>query len=274
MQAKLQQRIGLIGAGQMATALGQGFIKAGLVAPGDLMASDPAAAARERFAETTGARTTDDNLQVAADADVVFLAVKPQQMGGVLDELHGRITAAQLVVSIAAGVRLEVLAKGLGPEVRLVRVMPNTPCLVGQGACGYCLGPKATDDDARLVGQLLGAVGVCYRVEEKLLDAVTGLSGSGPAFVYLVIEAMSDGGVRMGLPRAVATALAAQTVLGAAQMVLATGDHPGVLKDRVTSPGGTTIAGIKALESGGLRAALIEAVEAAARRSIELAALS
>ena len=274
MQAKLQQRIGLIGAGQMATALGRGFIKAGLVAPGDLMASDPVAGARDRFAQATGAPTTGDNLQVVAASDVVLLAVKPQQMAGVLAELHGKITSAQLVISIAAGLRLEVLAKGLGPEVRLVRVMPNTPCLVGQGACAYCLASEATDDDARLVEGLLGAVGICYRVEEKLMDAVTGLSGSGPAFVYVAIEALSDGGVRMGLPRAVATALAAQTVLGAAQMVLATGDHPAVLKDRVTSPGGTTIAGIKALESGGLRAALIEAVEAAARRSIELAGLS
>jgi pyrroline-5-carboxylate reductase len=154
--------------------------------------------------------------------------------------------------------------------VRLVRVMPNTPCLVGQGACGYCLGENATAEDGRLVEQLLGSVGLAYRVDEKLLDAVTGLSGSGPAFVYMVVEALSDGGVRMGIPRPVATALAAQTVRGAAEMVLATGEHTGVLKDRVTSPGGTTIAGIQALESGGLRAALMAAVEAATRRSIEL----
>lgn len=272
MQAKLPQRIGLIGAGQMATALGQGFIKAGMVAREGVMASDPAADARDRFAQATGARAINDNLEVVAASDVVFLAVKPQQVGAVLAQLHGGITGAQLVVSIAAGVRLETLAMGLGPEVRLARVMPNTPCLVGRAACGYCLGPKATDDDGRLVEQLLSAVGICYRVEEKLLDAVTGLSGSGPAFVYVMIEALSDGGVRMGLPRAVATALAAQTVLGAAEMVLATGDHPAVLKDRVTSPGGTTIAGIRALERGGVRAALIEAVEAATRRSTELGA--
>ena len=158
----------------------------------------------------------------------------------------------------------------VGQAVRLVRVMPNTPCLVGQGACGFCLGEKATDDDGRLVEQLLQSVGLAYQVEEKLLDAVTGLSGSGPAFVYTIIEALSDGGVRMGLPRQVATALAAQTVRGAAEMVLATGEHTGALKDRVTSPGGTTIAGIQALESGGLRAALMAAVEAATRRSTEL----
>jgi len=266
----LKQRIGFIGAGQMATALGQGFVKAELVAGEKIVAGDPVAEARERFARATGGRTTADNLEAVAGADVLFLAVKPQQMAAVLEGLRGKVTAEKLVVSIAAGVRLGVLAEGLGDDVRLVRVMPNTPCLVGQGACGYCLGAKATAEDGRLVDELLGSVGVAYQVDEKLLDAVTGLSGSGPAFVYLVVEALSDGGVRMGLPRPVATALAAQTVLGAAQMVLATGEHTGVLKDRVTSPGGTTIAGIQALESGGLRAALMAAVEAATRRSIEL----
>jgi pyrroline-5-carboxylate reductase len=268
----LKERIGFVGAGQMATALGQGFVKAGLIAGDDLLGSDPLSDARERFALATGGRATADNSQVAARADVLFLAVKPQQMPGVLAELRGKVTAEKLVVSIAAGVRLAVLAEGLGGGARLVRVMPNTPCLVGQGACGYCLGEGATTKDGQLVEQLLASVGVAHQVEEKLLDAVTGLSGSGPAFVYVIIEALSDGGVRMGLPRPVATALAAQTVRGAAEMVLATGEHTGVLKDRVTSPGGTTIAGIEALESGGLRAALMAAVGAATRRSIELGA--
>lgn len=266
----LKQQIGLIGAGQMATALGQGFVKAGLIAPESLLAADPDADALKRFAGVTGGRTTKDNAQVAQESDVVFLAVKPQQMAGVLAGLRGKVTAEELVVSIAAGIRLSVLAEGLGDGARLVRVMPNTPCLVGQGACGFCLGGKATAEDARLVEQLLGAVGIAYQLDEKLLDAVTGLSGSGPAFVYVIIEALSDGGVRMGLPRKVATALAAQTVRGAAEMVAATGEHPGVLKDRVASPGGTTIAGLQALEAGGLRAALMAAVETATRRSVEL----
>jgi len=266
----LTHLIGFVGAGQMATALGQGLVRAGLASPDRLLASDPAPEARERFARATGARAVADNLEVANAAEVLFLAVKPQQIAQVLGELAGRIAGDRLVVSIAAGVRLGLLAERLGPGVRLVRVMPNTPCLVGHGACGYCLGPNATPEDGQLVERILGAVGVAYRVEEKLLDAVTGLSGSGPAFVYVMIEALSDGGVRMGLPRDVATALAAQTLRGGAEMVLATGEHPGVLKDRVASPGGTTIAGLAALEAGGLRAALMAAVEAATRRAVEL----
>ena len=266
----LTQRIGFIGAGQMATALGQGFVKAELVPAANLLAADPVEAARLRFAQATGGRTVVDNLAVVEASDVVFLAVKPQQMAQVAAQLQGKIAAEKLVVSIAAGLRLATLAEGFGGSVRLVRVMPNTPCLVGQGASGFCLGPLATDADGQLVEELLAAVGVAARLDEKLLDAVTGLSGSGPAFVYVMIEALSDGGVQMGLPRNVATALAAQTVRGAAEMVLATGDHPGVLKDRVTSPGGTTIAGIAALESHGLRAALMAAVQAATVRSVEL----
>lgn len=257
----------------MATALAQGLRRAGLASPETLLASDPMPEALERFASITGGRTTTDNRQVVGQQDVVFLAVKPQQVGAALDEMRAEVGPKKLVVSIAAGVRLATLAQGLGnAAVPLVRVMPNTPCLVGQGASAYCLGSHATEQHGRLVKQMLEAVGIAFQVEEKLLDAVTGLSGSGPAFVYVMIEALSDGGVRMGLPRNVATALAAQTVRGAAEMVLRTGDHPGVLKDRVTSPGGTTIAGLQALEIGGLRAALMAAVEAATRRSSELGA--
>ncbi|MBN2476491.1 MAG: pyrroline-5-carboxylate reductase [Pirellulales bacterium] len=266
----LKQRIAFVGAGQMATALGQGFVKGGLLSAENLLASDPQADARKRFSDATGGKTLEDNARAVAEAEVVFLAVKPQQMPGVTAGLKEVVSQRHLVVSIAAGVRLAALADVFGKKARIIRVMPNTPCLVGQAACGYCLGQAATPEDGQVVEKLLGAVGVAYQVDEKLMDAVTGLSGSGPAFVYTIIEALSDGGVRMGLPRAVATALAAQTVRGAAEMVLATGEHTGVLKDRVCSPGGTTIAGIQALESGGLRAALMAAVEAATRRGIEL----
>jgi pyrroline-5-carboxylate reductase len=266
----IKQRIGFIGAGQMATALGRGFVRAELIDAGRLLAADPDPEAKKRFAHTTGGKTTDDNLRVVDQTDVIFLAVKPQQIFGVMDEVRPSLTADKLVVSIAAGVRLETLSAGLGGETRLVRVMPNTPCLVGRAASGYCVSKRATAEDGDLINRLLSAVGIAVAVDEKLMDAVTGLSGSGPAFVYVVIEALSDAGVRMGLPRTVATALAAQTVRGAAEMVLSTGEHTGVLKDRVTSPGGTTIAGLQALEAGGLRTALMAAVEAATLRSREL----
>jgi pyrroline-5-carboxylate reductase len=265
-------RWGFIGSGKMATALIRGMIRAGTAQPGAVSASDPLAAARAALAAETGATVVADNLQVVGRSDVLVLAVKPQSMPQVLDEVRSAVTAGHLVVSIAAGVSLATIAEGLGADRRLVRVMPNTPALVGEGASGYCLGPHARLEDEETVRACLQSVGRAFRVPEPLLDAVTGLSGSGPAFVYVMIEALSDGGVRVGLPRNVATALAAQTVLGAARMVLETGAHTGVLKDQVTSPGGTTIAGLHALERGGLRAALIDAVEAATRRSAELAA--
>lgn len=270
-----ETRFGFVGAGRMATALAKGLLDRGLAMPSQVIASDPSPVAAEQFQRITGGRLADNNLAVAEQADCLFLAVKPQQMGEVLGQLAGRLTRRHLVVSIAAGVPISTMAAALGDGTsgggpRLVRVMPNTPCLIGQGASTYCLGPGATSEDGQLVGRLLEAVGLALEVNEKLLDAVTGLSGSGPAFVYLMIEALSDGGVRMGLPRDVALALAAQTVRGAAELVLSSAQHPAVLKDQVTSPGGTTIAGLQVLEAGGVRGALMAAVEAATRRSAEL----
>lgn len=263
-------RIGFLGAGQMATALARGWRAAGLLAADRALASDPFPEARRAFAEATELWTTENNREVVAASDVVILAVKPQMMSMVLADIRPAVTANHLIVSIAAGVTLRHLADGLGAERRLVRVMPNTPCLVGASASAYAPAETATADDVTLVARLLNAVGLAFRLPEHLLDAVTGLSGSGPAFVYVMIEALSDGGVRVGLPRDVATALAAQTVFGAAKMVLETGEHTGILKDRVTSPGGTTIAGLHALERAGLRAALIDAVVAATLRAAEL----
>jgi pyrroline-5-carboxylate reductase len=261
-------KIGFIGAGQMATALAQGFVRAKLIAPSALAASDAYPAATEKLAKEILGLTVGTNQQVAAQSDVVILAVKPQVMPAIYQDLGGKL-ANKLVVSIAAGLSLEKLCAGLKTD-RVVRVMPNTPCLVGRGASAYALAAGATKEDGELVGKLLASVGTAHQVDEKLLDAVTGLSGSGPAYVYLIIEALSDGGVKMGLPRALATSLAAQTVLGAAEMVLSRNEHPGVLKDAVASPGGTTIAGLATLEDRGLRGALIAAVEAATKRSAEL----
>jgi pyrroline-5-carboxylate reductase len=262
--------IGFLGAGKMATALARGWLMAGLASRDRMLASDPVPQARHSFATETGVRTTADNREVVAAADVLVLAVKPQSMPTLLAEIRSLVTMGHLIVSIAAGIPLRQLSEGLGAERRLVRVMPNTPCLVAASAAGYAAGATATEEDVALVDRLLNAVGRAFRLPESLLDAVTGLSGSGPAFVYVMIEALSDGGVRVGLPRDVATVLAAQTVLGAAKMVLETGSHPGVLKDMVASPGGTTIAGLHALERGGVRAALMDAVECATRRSAEL----
>lgn len=263
-------RIGFIGAGRMATALAGGLIRSEFVPAENVIASDVAEEIRARFAAETGAAVTESNPGVAAHADVIILAVKPQQITDVLNDIRTSITPDHLVVSIAAGVSLASIAAVIGEDRRMIRVMPNTPCLVGACAAAFSPGGTATPADAEFVERMLSVVGVAVGVPEPLLDAVTGLSGSGPAYVYQVIEALSDGGVRVGLPRDVALKLAAQTVLGAAKMVLETGEHPGVLKDAVTSPGGTTIAGLHALERGGLRACLIDAVEAAAARSREL----
>ena len=262
--------IGFIGAGQMATALAKGFLKAGSVSPSSIVACDVYPTAGERFVEQTGGQFAASNAQLASECQVIFLAVKPQQMSQAMADIRTAIRPDHLIVSIAAGVTLKTMASGLGEHVRMIRVMPNTPSLVGCGASALSRGSKATDDDVALIQRLLSNVGIAVEVPEKLMDAVTGLSGSGPAYVYQIIESLSDGGVRMGLPRDTATKLAAATVLGAAQMVLTTGQHPGSLKDAVTSPGGTTIAGLHALERGGLRGILMNAVEAATERAREL----
>lgn len=268
MSAKLN--IGFLGAGKMASALAKGFIYAKIANAEQLVASDPIDAARSTFAEETGAKVTSSNIDVVKAANVLLLAVKPDHVAGVLKEIRGSFNEKHLLVSIAAGVTLAKLEGGLNERARVVRVMPNTPALVGSSATAYALGRNATAEDGRLVQKLFSSVGLAIQLKESLLDAVTGLSGSGPAYVYTIIEAFSDGGVASGLPRDVATRLAAQTVLGSAKMVLETGQHPGALKDMVASPGGTTIEGLHELEKGGLRAALMNAVRAATEKSKKL----
>jgi pyrroline-5-carboxylate reductase len=261
--------IAVIGAGQMGEALIGGWLAAKTVPPDALVATDASAERRDVMKRRFGVRTGSDNRDAASWAEVVVLAVKPQILDEVVKGLSSAL-AGKLVLSIAAGVTIAHLAKLVPKGARVVRAMPNTPVLVRDGVSALSFGAGVTDKDQQLARRLFEAVGRAVVVEERLMDAVTGLSGSGPAYVFLAIEALADGGVKMGLPRTVADLLAAQTVLGAARMVLETGEHPAKLKDRVASPGGTTIAGLHRLEQGGLRAALMAAVEAAAKRSEEL----
>lgn len=265
-----KSNIGFLGAGKMATALARGFVRAEITFPKEIIASARSAATRKCFAGETGAKVTASNAEVLKFANIIFLGVKPAQVAEVLAQQRDNFTRKHLLISIAAGVTLARLEAALPPGVRVIRVMPNTPAHVGEGAAAFALGTKATVADGELAKKLLSAVGVALLVKENLLDAVTGLSGSGPAYVYQFIEALSDGGVASGLPRDVATKLAAQTVLGAAKMVLETGQHPGALKDQVTSPGGTTIEGLHALEKGRLRATVMSAVRAATEKSKKL----
>jgi pyrroline-5-carboxylate reductase len=262
--------IGFLGAGKMATALAKGLLKAELTTSDRLTASDVYPSAREAFARETQSRTVPTNLEVIDHCEVIFVAVKPDQVRNLLNEIRpGLNPARHLLISIAAGVTVAQLEAG-APGIRVIRVMPNTPALVGAGASAYALGSAATKGDGELAQRLLGSVGLAIEVKEKLLDAVTGLSGSGPAYAFLMIEALADGGVAAGLPRDVAQRLAAQTLLGAAKMALETGWHPGELKDAVCSPGGTTIEGVHELEKAGLRAGLMNAVRAAADKSRRL----
>ncbi len=262
----IARNVALIGAGQMAEALIGGFLESGLLTSSRLRATDPSTERRDLVGRRYGISVGSDNREAAAWADVVILAVKPQALPAVVDDLAAAL-AGKLVVSIAAGVPLRQIAERLKSDARLIRVMPNAPALLRAGVSALAVGPTVSEEDAQLARRLLEAVGRVVVVSESLMDAVTGLSGSGPAYAFLMIEALADGGVKMGLPRETAVTLAAQTLAGAAKMWIETGEHPGDLKDRVASPGGTTIAGLHELEKGGLRAVLIKAVEAATERS-------
>ena len=260
-------RVGFIGCGAMARALAGGLADAGL--PTDsLLAADPFPAARDEFERAVGTKALDDNREVVSQADIVVIAVKPGVVPTILADLDPSISGRPLWISIAAGVTLASLRAALPDSARVVRTMPNTPALVGAGATAYFPGPGLDEQDLARVEAILEAAGWCWRApNEGMLDAVTGLSGSGPAYVFLILEALADAGVRQGLPRDVAQELATRTVLGAARLALETGAHPGTLKDQVTSPGGTTIAGLEQLEAHGVRAALYDAVGAATDRS-------
>jgi len=257
----------------MGEALVRGILRAGLMAPESVWATDADPEKLARVAREHGVRPA-TNAEAAAHADTVIVAVKPHFVVPVLEDIGSALKPGTCVISIAAGVPLQVIEGNLPPETPAIRAMPNTPCLIGQGAIALAPGRHATPSHVAEAQRLFGALGLVVTVGEQLMDAVTGLSGSGPAYVYLFIEALADGGVMAGLPRDVALRLAAQTVAGAAGMVLETGRHPGELKDMVTSPAGTTIAGLSVLEDRGVRGAALRAVQAAAARSAELGRLA
>ena len=266
----LKEKIGIVGAGKIGSAIVRGMIKAGLVTKDQVMASDVSDALRQSIAQELGIKVTPNNGALCDFADVVILAVKPQIVDPITKEIAKKLATSKLVISVAAGVPISRIEANLEKGARVVRVMPNIPCVVGAGAAGYAGGTHATAQDLEICGSILNSFGVGLPVEEKYLDAVTGLSGSGPAYVFLFMEALADGGVEVGLSREVALKLALQTVYGSARMALESSKHLAELKDEVTSPGGTTSAGLYALEQKGFRGAVIDAIVNATRRSQEL----
>jgi len=261
------KKIAIIGAGNMAEALVAGLLKQGAVDPGRLVATDVDSQRLAHFRTTFGVQVGRDNQKAAQASDIILLAVKPQVMDEVLRGLEVSPDFSQLIVTVAAGISIATIMAGLSPHVRVVRAMPNTASVVLEGATALAGGPGVTEEQMQIAQVMFEAVGHVVVVKESHLDAVTGLSGGGVAYVYTFIEALADGGVKMGLSRSHAQLLAAQTVLGAAKMVRETNEHPGVLKDRVASPGGATMAGLHQLEQGRLRGTVIGAVESATIRS-------
>ncbi len=267
---KLDKTIGFLGAGNMAEALMRGLLRGGHADAAQVLASGPRAERAEELRTRWGIKATTSNLELVDQADIVVLAVKPQIMRKVLDEISERLRPDALVISVAAGVPIAAIEGRLRPGTRVIRTMPNTPALVDAGATAIARGGHATDADLAVAKRIFDAVGITVTLDESQLDAVTGLSGSGPAYIFLILEALSDAGVKVGLSRRTAQLLAAQTVLGSAKLLIETNEHPGRLKDMVTSPGGTAITGLHVLEHGGVRTTLIDAVEAATKRSHEL----
>jgi pyrroline-5-carboxylate reductase len=262
--------VGFIGAGNMAEAMIGGLVRGKHVEPNRITASDPRKERLEELRASLGIEATQNNRDIAGRCSLVVLSVKPQIMDKILREVGDQMKPGTLVVSIAAGVDTSTIEESLPEGVRVVRAMPNTPAMVGAGATAISPGKHATPEDMATAKALFDAIGITVELDESHLDAVTGLSGSGPAYIFLILEALADAGVKVGLSRRNAQRLAAQTVMGSAKMLLETDEHPGKLKDMVTSPGGTAIAGLHTLEQGGLRTTLINAVETATKRAQEL----
>jgi pyrroline-5-carboxylate reductase len=265
----IDRKLGFIGVGNIGEALVKGLLAVGAAKPEQIWVSTRRKERVEEIKKVYGVHAG-SNADVAREAEVVVLAVKPQILDQVLRGISHELSHEKLIISVAAGVPIAALERRLHPPMRIVRAMPNTPATVGAGATAIAAGEHATDADLALATSLFDSVGMTVQLEESQLDAVTGLSGSGPAYLFLIIEALADAGVKVGLSRRASLQLAAQTVLGSAKLLIQSGQHPGVLKDMVTSPGGTAIAGLHTLEAGGLRNVLMNAVEAATRRSREL----
>jgi len=253
----------------MAQAMCKGIVRSGIIRADRIMASDPDGRALAKW-EKMGSQVTQCNRKVFDNSDIVVLAVKPNMVRRILREVYPNVSKDHLVISLAAGISIDTLQQELPNGSRVVRMMPNTPALVQSAASVYCRGVNTLPEDGDTVQNLVSTFGICEEMAEKHMDAVTGLSGSGPAFMFMCLEALADGGVKMGLPREVATRLAAQTMIGSAQMVMQTGDHPGELKDSVTSPSGSTISGVFELEKAGFRFALINAVQTSSKRAYEI----
>ena len=264
------KKIAVIGGGKMGGVIIGGIVSRNLAPAGNVTVADKVKERLEELKESYGIGGTEDNRKAAKAADIVILAVKPQDMGTVLSDLSPVIDNKKVVISIAAGISTGFIEGHLREGARVIRAMPNTPALIGEGAAALACGKKGSEKDREVAGLIFSALGITVFVKEELMDAVTGLSGSGPAYGFVIIEALTDAGVRMGLSRDISLKLAAQTILGAAKLCLKGDRHPAELKDMVTSPGGTTIAGLKALEEGKIRATLMAAVEAATLRSKEL----
>jgi pyrroline-5-carboxylate reductase len=264
------KKIGVIGTGKMGTVLIDALISRNIAPAAAIIASDKDKEKLHEIKQCYGVHAAEDSGKLVKASDVIILAVKPQNMLELLAQISASITKAKLVISIAAGIPTHYIEGHAEGHIRVIRTMPNTPAVIGEGATALTRGKNATESDLLIAKHIFDAVGISVEVPEELMDAVTGLSGSGPAYVFLIIEALSDAGVHMGLSRDIAVKLAAQTLLGAAKLCLSSNKHLGELKDMVTSPAGTTIAGLKALEDGKLRAALMAAVESATLRSKEL----
>ncbi len=267
---RLKVKTYFVGGGKMAEALLKGLLLAKTVRAEQVKVFDTDLSRLEYIEKNYGVKACRSNRELIAESDVAILAVKPQVIASVLDEIGSGVTPKHLIISIAAGIPLRYLEDRLPPKSRIIRVMPNTPALVGEGATALAKGSYASIKDLRLAEQIFSAVGKAVIVEENHLDAVTGLSGSGPAYIFAIIEAFIDAGVRMGLSRDLARMLTLQTILGSVKLAMQTGEHPGCLKDMVTSPGGTTIAGLHVMARAGLHGTLMDAVEAATKRSQEL----